>query len=166
MANISRAVVAAAFGVVVGVSSPAFAHGDGKGGHPPAGAVKLEQKPFGIAGDPKKVSRTITIDMTDEMRYFPSSLQLKVGETVRFKLVNKGKTMHELVIGTGPDLQEHAALMKKFPDMEHEEPYMAHVKPGTTGEIVWQFNRPGEFKYVCLLPGHFEAGMVGTAYVK
>jgi uncharacterized cupredoxin-like copper-binding protein len=27
--------------------------------------------------------------------------------------------------------------------MEHDEPYMAHVPPGKTGEIVWTFNRAG-----------------------
>jgi uncharacterized cupredoxin-like copper-binding protein len=71
-----------------------------------------------------------------------------------------------MVIGTLAELQEHAALMKKFPDMEHDEPWMAHVKPGATQEIVWQFNRAGEFNYACLVAGHFEAGMVGKVIVR
>ena len=62
-------------------------------------------------------------------------------------------------------LDEHAALMKKFPNMEHDEPYMAHVEPGKKGEIVWTFNRVGEFDFACLLPGHYEAGMRGTINV-
>jgi uncharacterized cupredoxin-like copper-binding protein len=49
--------------------------------------------------------------------------------------------------------------------MEHEEPYMSHVAPGKRGEIVWQFNRAGEFDFACLLPGHYEAGMVGKIKV-
>ena len=56
--------------------------------------------------------------------------------------------------------------MKKFPEMEHEEAHMTHVKPGKSGEIVWQFDTPGEFQFACLLPGHFEAGMVGKVVVK
>jgi uncharacterized cupredoxin-like copper-binding protein len=147
-------------------AGPALAHGDKHGKPATLKTMKAEQKPFGIAGDRKKVSRTIEIDMTDEMRFFPAALNVKVGEIVRFKLTNRGNTMHEMVIGTLPDLQEHAALMKKFPDMEHDEPYMAHVKPGTTEEIVWQFNRRGEFSYACLIAGHFEAGMLGKAVVK
>jgi uncharacterized cupredoxin-like copper-binding protein len=55
--------------------------------------------------------------------------------------------------------------MKTFPNMEHEEPYMAHVAPGRQGEVVWQFTRPGEFLFGCLLPGHFDAGMVGRVRV-
>ncbi len=131
----------------------------------PKSAVMAEQKTFGIAGEPKKVSRTVTMDMSDEMRFHPSVLRAKRGETVRFVLVNKGKVLHEMVIGTMAELKEHAALMKKFPEMEHEEPYMAHVKPGTSESIVWRFNRVGEFNFACLIAGHFEAGMVGRIIV-
>ena len=56
-------------------------------------------------------------------------------------------------------------MMKKFPGMEHDEPYMAHVSPGKTDEIVWHFTKAGEFFYACLLPGHLEAGMIGKIVV-
>jgi uncharacterized cupredoxin-like copper-binding protein len=56
--------------------------------------------------------------------------------------------------------------MRKHPEMEHDEPYMAHVAPGKTERIVWQFTKPGEYYYGCLIPGHFEAGMVGKVIVK
>ena len=69
-------------------------------------------------------------------------------------------------IRTMADLKEHAELMKKFPDMEHEEAHMAHVGPGKSGDIVWRFNRPGTFYFACLIAGHFEAGMVGTVSVQ
>jgi len=32
--------------------------------------------------------------------------------------------------------------------------------------MVWQFNRPGEFRFACLVPGHYEAGMTGTIIVR
>jgi uncharacterized cupredoxin-like copper-binding protein len=70
-----------------------------------------------------------------------------------------------MVLGTKKDLDEHAAMMVKFPDMEHEEPYMAHVGPGKTGEIIWTFNKPGTFDYACLIAGHYQAGMVGKVTV-
>ena len=78
---------------------------------------------------------------------------------------NRGNILHEIVIGTPQELEEHAALMKKFPEMEHEAPYMLHVPPGKSGEIVWRFNRPGTFHFACLIAGHFEAGMVGVVVV-
>jgi uncharacterized cupredoxin-like copper-binding protein len=146
-----------------------LAHGDEqRDGKPKAKtmAVEPEQKAWGIAGDSKKVTRTIKMDMSDEMRYHPSLITVKQGETVRFELRNRGRTLHEMVIGTMPELEAHAALMKKFPDMEHDEPYMAHVAPGKSQNIVWRFNRTGEFNYACLIPGHFESGMIGKVVVK
>jgi uncharacterized cupredoxin-like copper-binding protein len=49
--------------------------------------------------------------------------------------------------------------------MEHDEAHMVHVAPGQTGEIIWTFNRPGEFEFACLIAGHFQAGMKGTVIV-
>jgi uncharacterized cupredoxin-like copper-binding protein len=149
------------------VAGTAMAHGDKPDADSATkSAVKAEQKPFGIAGNPAKVTRTVKVDLSDKMRFHPSVLQVKRGETVRFVVANSGKVLHEMVIGTLAELQEHAALMQKFPDMEHDEPYMAHVKPGATQQIVWQFNRSGEFNYACLVAGHFEAGMVGKVIVR
>jgi uncharacterized cupredoxin-like copper-binding protein len=146
-------------------TSPAFAHGD-ETHLKKAGPVRMEQKAWGIAGQAKAVKRTIAIQMGDNMRFTPERIEVAQGETLRLTLTNTGKVMHELVIGTQKELAEHAELMKRFPNMEHEEPYMAHVAPGKTGEIIWTFNRPGEFDFACLLPGHFEAGMVGKIVVK
>jgi uncharacterized cupredoxin-like copper-binding protein len=122
-------------------------------------------KSFGRKGDPKKVSRTIDVDMSDAMRFSPAELVVKPGETVRFRLKNSGKVMHEMVLGTMQDLKEHAEMMQKHPGMEHDEPYMVHVAPGKTRTLVWQFTNAGEFHYGCLIPGHFEAGMVGKVRV-
>ena len=128
--------------------------------------INPKQKNWGIAGDPKKVKRTIEIRMTDNMRFAPNQIQVKLGETVRLVAVNAGKVLHEIVIGTPSELAAHAEMMKKHPNMEHDEPYMAHVSPGKSGEIVWTFNREGDFEFACLLPGHFEAGMRGTIRVR
>jgi uncharacterized cupredoxin-like copper-binding protein len=142
---------------------PLFAHGAKP--HAQAGPVVKEQKPWGIAAEPRDASRTIEIRMTDDMRFSPSHLAVREGETLRLRAVNHGKVMHEIVIGTREELQAHAEMMKKHPNMEHDEPYMAHVAPGQRGDIVWTFNRPGDFEFACLIPGHFEAGMRGTLRV-
>lgn len=159
--------ICAALGLAAAFNlSPAGAHGDShstKG--PRATPSTAEETAFGRAGDPKKVTRTITIDMSDAMRYSPAALTLRQGETIRFVLRNTGKTLHEFVLGTLPELKAHAELMKKFPGMVHDEPYMTHVAPGKTGTVVWQFTRSGDFLFGCLLPGHFEAGMTGTLHV-
>ena len=147
--------------------SLAIAHGDmHKDHHKPAGPVVQEQKPWGIGAEAKAARRTITIRMSDDMRFAPNHLDVKLGETLRLRAENKGKVMHEIVIGTRAELEAHAEMMKKHPNMEHDEPYMAHVSPGQRGDIVWTFNRAGDFEFACLLPGHFEAGMRGTIRVR
>lgn len=130
-----------------------------------AGAVVKEQTAWGIAGERSAVDRTIRFAMLDQMRFSPERIEVKQGETIRFVLKNGGRLMHEFVIGTRDELDAHAALMRKFPKMEHDQPYMAHVAPGKTGEVVWTFNKPGEFSFACLIAGHYEAGMVGTIKV-
>ncbi len=148
------------------VTPAAFGHGDEP--HPRKfSALQLaEEKPFGKSGDLKKATRTITFTMSDKMRFDPSRVTVKRGDTIRFIVRNDGKVMHELVFGTMAELKEHAELMRKFPNMEHDEPYMAHIAPGKTGEIIWQFTKAGEFDFACLIAGHFEAGMVGKIIVR
>jgi len=141
----------------------AQAHGDAPSKK--AGPVKMEQKAWGVAGNVKAATRTIEVGMADNMRFTPDRIEVRQGETVKFVMRNAGKVMHEFVLGTKKELDEHAALMIKFPNMEHDEPYMAHVGPGKVGEIVWTFNRIGEFDFACLIAGHYQAGMVGKVSV-
>ena len=157
----------------LGMLALAVALGTGAAAHEPSAnarknskVVSTEEQTFGREGDPRKVSRTIRVDMNDAMRFSPSSLQVKRGETIRFEVSNSGKLMHEMVVGTMDALKQHSELMRKHPGMEHDEPYMAHVQPGKKETIVWQFTKPGEFYYGCLIPGHFEAGMIGKVVVR
>lgn len=148
-------------------ASTAFAHGDSHAAKKlPYDASKVEERAFGREGDPRKVTRTVRLAMTDAFRFTPADVTVKRGETVRFVIVNSGKVLHEMVLGTTEELKAHAELMKRFPDMEHADANMAHVKPGAKGEIVWRFTQAGEYQFACLIPGHYEAGMVGKVVVK
>ncbi|PXW96956.1 putative cupredoxin-like copper-binding protein [Sphaerotilus hippei] len=129
------------------------------------GPVRKEQTDWGIAGERREARRTLQIRMGDDMRFHPDRIEVKEGETLRLVIRNAGRLQHEAVIGTPTALEQHAALMLKFPDMEHDEPYMAHVAPGGSAEIVWTFNRPGDFQFACLMAGHYQAGMVGQIQV-
>ncbi|HEX2545593.1 MAG TPA: cupredoxin family protein [Ramlibacter sp.] len=141
----------------------AWSHADGHRGAAPA--VVKEQKPWGIAGERSTASRTIEVRMTDDMRFTPDRIEVRQRETIHFVVRNAGKVLHEMVIGTPRELRRHAVMMKKHPNMEHDDPYGTHVAAARTGEIVWKFNRAGSFQFACLIPGHFDAGMVGTIVV-
>lgn len=148
------------------VATTAMAHEDKHAARHAFNAAKVEKTAFGQEGDPRKVTRTIRLHMTDAMRFSPADVTVKQGETVKFIVNNKGQLLHEMVLGTPQALKEHAEMMKKFPQMEHEDANMAHVKPGKAGQVVWQFTQAGQFQFACLQPGHFEAGMLGNVAVK
>ena len=134
--------------------------------HKPVKKKRPLETAFGREGDPRKVHRTIRIDMSDAMRYFPDQIRVKRGDTVRFIVRNRGQLPHEMVLGTMEDLKKHATQMRQSSTMEHDEANVAHVAPGATGRIVWQFTKAGEFYYGCLIPGHFDAGMIGTVVIR
>ena len=145
--------------VILTGATAAFSAGNHAGGHAHA------EESIGKAGDATKVSRTVTVDMTDAMRFNPSSLDVKQGETIRLIVKNSGKVKHELVLGTEKELKEHYEVMKKNPEMEHEDSNMLTVAPGKTGEMIWQFTKAGKIDFACLQPGHYDAGMKGLVNV-
>lgn len=163
----STYIFAAAIYVALSTALPAavHAHGEDDSLAKANAEISTEEYGFGRQGDPKNVTRTIAIDMSDRMRFSPAETTVREGETIRFVVTNKGKMLHEMVIGTMHELKAHADLMEKHPGMEHDEPYMAHVKAGEMQELVWQFTKGGEFYFACLIPGHFEAGMLGKIKV-
>ena len=143
--------------LLLGAASTAVrAAGTHAGGHDDA---------IGVPGDAAKVTRTIAVDMSDNMRFTPARISVSRGETIRFRVTNSGRLKHELVLGTKQELEEHYKAMLKFPEMEHEEENMITLAPAKTGEIVWKFTRSGQVDFACLQPGHYDAGMKGQIVV-
>jgi len=123
----------------------------------------------GEPGDPKKPARVVLVTMREgdgKMMFIPDRVEVRKGEQIRFMLRNSGMLEHEFLLATTAENLKHAELMKKFPDMEHDDPNGKRLKPQKTSEIVWRFTKAGEFEYGCLIPGHREAGMLGKIIVK
>ncbi|AZS77780.1 hypothetical protein ELS24_04630 [Achromobacter spanius] len=121
---------------------------------------------IGKPGLSDKVSRTIDVNMTDAMRFMPSDVEVKAGETVRFNVTNSGRIRHEMVLGTEANLDAHYQMMLSDSGMRHEEPNSISLSSGKTGEIVWQFDKAGRVAFACLEPGHYPAGMKGAVSIK
>ncbi len=138
-------------------------HGNAGGGHSADGG---HAQGVGEPGDSNKVSRTIQVIMSDDMKFTPVKLNVKRGETIKFVVRNAGQSKHEMVIGSMAELKQHAELMRKMPGMEHDDPNQVALDPGKSGELVWRFTKAGTVDFACLQPGHFEAGMLGTVSVR
>lgn len=126
---------------------------------------------FGRPGLAKDVTRTIRIE-ADEYSFDPAEIAVKVGETVKFVVVNNGKLMHELTIGDAAEQDAHQQSMSKMSDMKHDEEVQqmpanaVHIPPGQTRELTWMFSKNGKLIIACNYPGHSVLGMTGALEVK
>lgn len=149
------------------LATPALAAPGHSGGHGNNhGHYDGHAAALGEPGDPKAKARTINVVMSDEMRFNPETVTVKRGETIRFVVKNAGELRHEMTLGTMEELVEHAAVMEKHPDMEHDDPNAVTVEPGQTKTILWKFTKAGSFDFGCLVPGHMPAGMKGRIVVR
>lgn len=158
-------------GTFVNAALAAGEHSGGHGkmeGHDMKGGGTSMMQHASRAGAPAKAAqatRTIDLEM-NEFRFSPERLEVKAGETVLFRVRNTGRIPHELMFGDPAELKDHAEEMRKQPAMAHHESGGLTLEAGKSGEMAWTFSNAGEFQYGCLIPGHFEAGMVGTVRVQ
>ena len=119
---------------------------------------------YGVPGEAAQVNRTIEVRAHD-MRYTPAAITVRRGETIKFVVKGTDNMPHEFVLGDAQSLKEHAEMMRRFPDMEHDDPNMIKMAPGGSGTVIWKFTRAGTVEFACLIPGHYEAGMKGSIRV-
>lgn len=120
------------------------------------------------------VSRSMAVNMDDQMRFTPSQIEVQAGETIRFVVSNSGRTAHEMVLGSDEDINAHSEAMKQAAakgaasDSAHHHSTGAaiSVAAGETGELVVTFSKATRLQMACLIPGHYEAGMRGTVSVQ
>ncbi|MFJ6322089.1 MULTISPECIES: plastocyanin/azurin family copper-binding protein [unclassified Rhizobium] len=156
MKNLAIAIMLAA------LAGPAFASGSHAGGHD-------EKLAVGEPGDKTKATQTIRVTMKEtedgQMLFAPAVFNVRKGQTVKISIKNAGTVDHEFVLDQEDKILEHKAVMEKFPEMEHADPNAIRLAAGQSGEIVWKFTKDGQFKFACLVPGHYDAGMHGDVTV-
>lgn len=119
------------------------------------------------------VNRSIEVRMDDQMRFTPSNIEVRAGETIRFVVHNAGKTAHEMVLGSDEEIREHAQAMQQGTGHAdghsdghgHGSGAAITVPAGHKGELVVKFDQAATLQMACLIPGHYEAGMRGTLRV-
>lgn len=88
---------------------------------------------------------TISVEAT-EFRFDPDRVVVSTGEAVNLTLVNRGALLHDLTV---PDLGLRLV-----------------AGPGETVTAGLAAQQPGEYRLLCTVPGHAEAGMVGWLVVE
>ena len=143
------------------------------GGHAHGAEDAHDQPTHALLQSAMEVTRTIQVDMNDSMRFTPDVLQVAAGEAVKLVVHNSGKLPHEMVLGTEAALKAHAIEMKQSAGHSAEHNHASgndflalSVKPGETKEWVIRFDQAQTLQMACLIPGHFEAGMMGQVIVQ
>jgi uncharacterized cupredoxin-like copper-binding protein len=91
----------------------------------------------------------ITVTGLDTMRFSPETITVKAGEPAKIVFRNGGLLPHDLISeGADTDVK------------------LANVGAGRTASGVFQASKPGTYAFVCIQPGHKEAGMVGKLVVE
>jgi Cu+-exporting ATPase len=112
--------------------------------------------------------RSIAIETTDQLRFDPSAIDVREGETVAFTITNSGSVEHEFVIGDAQVQAEHEAEMTSggMNEMDQEEGNAVSIPPGKTATLIYTFDQSGKLLYGCHVAGHYAAGMEGTITVE
>lgn len=99
----------------------------------------------GRPGMVEAVVRRLNIGIDNNMHFTPDTLQVTQGETVRLRLSNNSSALLAFVLGTPADIDEQGARLQKISGGEPDDASTTRVYPGQSGEIIWQFTRPGTF---------------------
>lgn len=99
--------------------------------------------------------------MTDSLQFDPGSVDVKAGETIRFVFTNRGKLVHDALIGDAHIQAEHETAGGQPHDQHHggPPPPFVTVAPGSTEEIIHRFTSAGAVEIGCHQTGHYNGGM-------
>jgi len=136
------------------LSANVIAGGDHAHGHDSEGSR------VGYPSDEVDEVKIIHVVTKDTMRYeFSPKPEVEEGDVVKFVVTNEGLVNHEFSIGNKSEQELHRKMMRKMPNMIHEDGNTVTVKPGETKVLTWKFSGNGGVVFACNIPGHFEAGM-------
>jgi uncharacterized cupredoxin-like copper-binding protein len=95
-------------------------------------------------------------------RFQPEALTVPAGVPVTFELQNQDPIEHEWIVGTEDVHKRHRLGTEPYHD---EIPTEVTIPAFATRTTVVTFDEPGEYAFVCHLPGHEAYGMRGTIKV-
>ena len=115
------------------------------------------------AGAGQGADRTIDVEMRD-IAFSPTTIDVRVGETVRFNFKNTGQVEHDAFIGDAAAQDAHEKEMRGGHD-HGKQANAVTVKPGKSASLTHTFDRPGQLLIGCHEPGHYTGGMRITVNV-
>ena len=119
-------------------------------------------------GSSNDAPNTFTINATEDFNYSPDTITVKKGQEVTLTFNNEGSVDHSLNILNSDEDLEHVLEGAHEEEELHKELLIEfhEIAAGeTTTETFIVDIEPGEYAFFCSLPGHADAGLVGTLTV-
>ena len=115
----------------------------------------------------------LSLQATD-FRFEPASMEVTAGQQVTVTMDNQGTLEHDFVIQEIPvektaaesEPEVGATAAHTMDDMEIEPAVHMGAMAGMSSSLTFVPTKPGTYEYFCAVPGHKEAGMVGTLIVQ
>ena len=92
----------------------------------------------------------------------PKLITARAGEPITITLENTDPIAHEWIVGTEEVHQRHRAGTEPYHD---STPTEVTIPALSTRVTTVTFDTPGDYQYICHLPGHEQYGMVGVLRV-
>ena len=127
-----------------------------------AGLVALASVTLVVSGcgsDASADQETVAIHYS---HFTPELITATAGQPVTIELRNDDPIEHEWIVGTAEVHQRHRTGTEPF---HGSIPTEVTIPALTTKWTTVTFDQPGDYLYICHLPGHEEYGMVGTLRV-
>lgn len=111
----------------------------------------------------------VTVEAVD-LAFTPATVQVPAGQPVKLTLQNSGALEHDFSImeieveGTQEEAGEHDGGAEHT--MTVDPKLHVAAAAGTAGTVEFTASHAGTYEFFCSVPGHKEAGMVGTLIVE
>lgn len=121
------------------------------------------------SGSPQE-AREIRVRASDDLKFEPSEIRLKVGEPVRLVMENMGAAVHDVTVDEMPMMGGGSSGVAH--DMGHGTDmgsgYAMHLAVESHRDGMMEFTptERGNYTYYCSVEGHREAGMRGEMIVE
>jgi uncharacterized cupredoxin-like copper-binding protein len=114
-----------------------------------------------LAGCSVRAGQSVEIDV-HYSHFEPSAVTVQAGVPTTIVLRNNDPIDHEWIVG---DEQVHATHRTGTELIHGDRPTEVIMAALSTKSTTVTFDQPGQFLYICHLPGHEAYGMVGTVTV-
>ena len=101
-----------------------------------------------IAADRAIDASAVKVDLVaQDLRFSRDVIEVPAGATVLLTFTNEDPVVHDWMVDGLANVE-------------------APARPGQTQQVRFRIDKPGDYRYICTMPGHAEAGMVGTLVVR